>query len=360
MNLETVLKELYHSDTGRLESLNDLTEIGKHFLFSCIHLMIQGNDPERRKVFEPTFEFFDRNPYINVTHESVYKVLEVYAQEIPEPKVKSKRIIAKKKKFAVENEMVIIDLNQIFPQEAPDIKIETSDFKPEIEDFEPKIEDSDSDIETNTKKKLPKKKKVPRKKNLPKQKENIEKSTNPDSTRVQCSICGKTLLHRKYLPDHMRLHTGERPYVCKTCGASFSSRSSLQKHKKLHNKYLMENRDDYQYVEKPFQCPICGKKFADLHTMQVHEKKHTDNAPHKCEKCGKILTTTTDIVRHERSHTEERPFTCKTCGQSFRQKCHLTDHERLHAGVKPHICRFCGKGFAKKFNMIAHEKTHMK
>ena len=99
MNPKTVLKELYHSDNGRLDSLNDLTEIGKNFLFSCIHLMIQGKDPERRKVFDPTFEFFDRNPYINVTKESVYKALEVYAQEIPKVKVvKSKRILAKTKK----------------------------------------------------------------------------------------------------------------------------------------------------------------------------------------------------------------------------------------------------------------------
>ena len=90
-----------------------------------------------------------------------------------------------------------------------------------------------------------------------------------DSSRVQCSTCGRTLWNKKYLADHMRLHTGERPFECQTCGASFTSRSSLQKHTKLHKKHL---NDDYQYVEKPFHCQICGKKFAELHTKQVHEK----------------------------------------------------------------------------------------
>ena len=239
MNPKTVLKELYNSDTGRLESLNDLTEIGEHFLFSCIHLMIQGKDPERRKVFEPTFEFFDRNPYINVTKESVFKALEVYAQKPPEIKVvKSKRILAKKKKFTEKDQIVIIDLKKIFPQEASDVKLETSDFKPEIEDCEPKIEESE--LETDTKEK-----KIPSQKKVPKEKENDEKTTNASSTRVQCSICGRTIFSKKFLADHMRLHTGERPYVCKTCGACFSSRGSLHKHTKLHKKYLMENRDDY-------------------------------------------------------------------------------------------------------------------
>ena len=356
MNLKTVVKELYHSDTGRLESLIDLTEIGEHFLFSCIHLMIQGKDPERRKVFEPTFEFFDRNPYINVTKESVYKALEVYAQEIPNVKVvKSKRILAKTKKVTEKNQMVIIDLKQIFPQKALDVEIETSDYKPEIEDFEPKIEDADLDIEKNTKEK-----KIPSKKKVPNEKENDEKTTNASSSRVQCSICGRTIFSKKFLADHMRLHTGERPYVCKTCGACFSSRGSLHKHTKLHKKHLMENRDDYQYKEKPFQCSICGKKFTQVQTMQVHEKMHSEKSPYECKICGKIITGTGNIISHERSHTGERPFTCKTCGKSFKQKPHLQDHEILHTGEKPNICRFCGKGFAKKFNMLAHEKTHMK
>ena len=316
MNSKAVLKKLYHSDTGRLENLNDLTEIGKHFLFSCIHLMIQGEDPERRKVFEQTFEFFDRNPYINVTRETVYKVLEVYAQEIPEIKVKSKRILTKKKKFAVENEMVIIELN--LPQDAPDIKIETSDFKPDIEDFEPKIEDADLDIEKNTKEKQ-----IPSKKKVPNEKENDEKTTNASSSRVQCSICGRTIFSKKFLADHMRLHTGERPYVCKTCGACFSSRGSLHKHIKLHKKHLLENRDDYQYKEKPFQCSICGKKFTQVQTMQVHEKMHSEKSPYECKICGKVITSTGNIISHERSHTGERPFICKTCGKSFKQKPHL-------------------------------------
>ena len=355
MNAKTVLKNMYNSDTGRLEDLNDLTEIGQRFLFTCIHLMIQGRDSERRKIFEPTFEFFDRNPYIDVTQESVYKALEVYNQE--NPKIKMENIFTKTKKG--QDEMVIIDL-KAFAQLAPEVKIETLDFKQEMEDFGIEIPDFESEIEVKSKDKVTKKKKVPKKKSLKKQKENNEKVMNSKPTKAQCSHCGRILWSQKYLADHMRLHTGERPFACKTCGASFTTRGSLKNHTQVHIKYLKENRDDYQYLEKPFQCPICGKKFAELLTMQVHEKKHTDEVPFECKTCGKKCRGANEMIRHERSHTGERPFTCKTCGKGFKQKPHLQDHERLHTGEKPHICRFCGQGFAKKFNMIAHEKIHMK
>ena len=51
----------------------------------------------------------------------------------------------------------------------------------------------------------------------------------------ECTICGKASSSSSHLTQHMRTHTGERPYVCTTCGQAFSDSSNLARHcKKLH------------------------------------------------------------------------------------------------------------------------------
>jgi hypothetical protein len=44
------------------------------------------------------------------------------------------------------------------------------------------------------------------------------KRHNPRSEMFECDICQKSCIRKDYLEEHMRTHTGKKPYKCPTCG----------------------------------------------------------------------------------------------------------------------------------------------
>lgn len=56
-----------------------------------------------------------------------------------------------------------------------------------------------------------------------------------DSGPVMCEECGKSVLP-SLLKQHMRIHTGERPFACDLCGLRFRQRSAFITHKKSHKR----------------------------------------------------------------------------------------------------------------------------
>ena len=47
--------------------------------------------------------------------------------------------------------------------------------------------------------------------------------------KESCHICGK-FLKKRNLAEHMRVHTGEKPYQCYICNRSFAKKYNLRVH----------------------------------------------------------------------------------------------------------------------------------
>ncbi|KAM7292519.1 gastrula zinc finger protein XlCGF26.1-like [Ixodes scapularis] len=49
--------------------------------------------------------------------------------------------------------------------------------------------------------------------------------------RFQCTYCSYSTNYQTNLNNHVRVHTGERPFVCKYCNRTFSRNEHLKKHR---------------------------------------------------------------------------------------------------------------------------------
>jgi len=101
--------------------------------------------------------------------------------------------------------------------------------------------------------------------------------------KFACPYCTKTYGFKHSLKEHIDVHRGRRPHICRHCGASFAHLASLCAH-------IRRRHDDRMPAE--FRCSLCGEKLMNLQSLKQHRTWRHKDAPRLSDPLPPISATT--------------------------------------------------------------------
>ncbi|KAL4228800.1 hypothetical protein ACF0H5_011840 [Mactra antiquata] len=185
-----------------------------------------------------------------------------------------------------------------------------------------------------------------------------------------CEKCGKGFAHRRFLVKHMLTHAEEKPWKCTLCSAQFCQKSEYKMHMNGHEgKYLVKLvwlPSSFVFLSKslmdwvrPHECKVCGLKFLSKAMLNTHQANvHMGITRFECEVCSRRFFKRSSLNVHQATHYEAT-MKCNFCDRKFKDRAGLKRHERIHTGEKRFQCHVCNHGFIQSTPYWVHmEKRH--
>ncbi|KAJ8302984.1 hypothetical protein KUTeg_019380 [Tegillarca granosa] len=231
-----------------------------------------------------------------------------------------------------------------------------------------------------------------------------------DKKKLRCQYCDKSFSKNFDLQQHIRAHTGEKPFQCIVCGRAFAQKSNVKKHMATHKVWPAGVGSTLPIQPPPQVVPenavsspqpdTSGEVTAAVPTeeaaqtvvveMPVHDNsenesnengdKESESDPGKdpsnkrllknvrilvdnsyiCQYCPAKFKSYFQLKTHMVQHKKEQVYRCvmKNCILTFKDLDMFLEHIKHHESEMTYRCHMCNKFFPSLYELGLHQYTH--